>query len=296
MRVDGTAVATLERGEVADADHANGIIPGLQGKLRGRSAVALRMQANLPYETVALVMNTAKQSGIHDVRFQVRPVGGDGAKTGWLDLGRFQMTSKAEALPEIPGTKSRSWNEFTEKWQEIFDGCRSARTGNCAYVTDNFAEGGVLRLELMASGRGINVNFFRRGLSPEAEAEEETKRAAHVARKKEDFLAGRITEEEMVEVLLLGRPATYALFQFRYQEALSERSPITATVEPVCRSKECGVVVTADRFTRFVNLLSLIGAAFPDGTPMPGLAFEQPWTERPKPADLEAFIERQKAL
>jgi len=296
LRVDGTAIATFERGEIADSDHANGVIPKLAEVLRGRSAVAMRMQANLPYETVALVMNTAKQNGIHDIRFQVRPVGGDVSSTGWLDPGRFVMTTKAEELPEIPGTKERSWNDFTEHWQAIFDGCRSARTGNCAYVTDNFAEGGTLRLELMASGRGINVNFFRRGLSEEQQIDEEEKRAALVARKKDDFLNGRITEDEMIETLLLGRPATYALFQFRYQEALSKPSPITGTIAPVCRSRECGVVVTADPQTRFVNLLSLIGAAFPDGTPMPGLGFDMPWTERPKPADLEAFNERLAAL
>ena len=95
---------------------------------------------------------------------------------------------------------------------------------------------------------------------------------------------------------MLGRPATYALFQFRYQEALSKTSPITGTIAPVCRSKECGVVVTADKVTRFVNLISLIGAAFPDGTPTPGFAFEMPWTERPKPADLAEFIETQSNL
>jgi hypothetical protein len=296
MRVDGAVVSNLERGLVPEKEHSNGVMPKLSDKIRGRSALALRMQANLPYETVALVLSTAKKAGVRDVRFNVRPVGGEGAKTGWIDLGQYVMSSKAEDLPEIPGTKARSWNDFTDKWEEIFDGCRSARTGNCAYVTDNFAEGGTLRLELMASGRGININFFRRGLSPEQQAEEEEKRAAHVAAKKQDFLDGRIDEDEMMQVLMLGRPATYALFQFRYQEALSKTSPITGTMAPVCRSRECGVVVTADKVTRFVNLISLLGAAFPDGTPTPGFAFEMPWTKRPQPEDLAAFIERQQNL
>jgi len=294
LRLDGSPVIALDRGAVPDADQQGGIIPKLDAALRSstRSTLALRLQANVPYQTVALAMNTAKKAGIHNVAFQVRQPGASD-KTGWLSVNGFTMVSKGEDLPTIPGTEYMSWNSFTDKWQDAFDGCRTSPSGNCAYVNENVAEGGSLRIELFASGRGLNVNYFRRGLSREQEAEEEKARADMVARKKEDFLQGRITEDEMVEVLLLGRPSTYALFQFRYQEGLKAPSALQQVLAPVCNGPSCGLIVTADKIAHYVRVASMIGAAYPNGTALPKLAFEMPWTEREKPADLAAFIESQ---
>ena len=297
LRVGQTPIVALDRGKVADADQSNGTIPKLKKAFgSSTSTLALRMQANIPYETIALAMNTAKQSGINNVAFQVRQTGSS-QKTGWIAINGFRMSSKAEDLPEIAGTEYKGWNEFTDRWQEVFDACRTSPSGNCAYVNENVAEGGTLRMELMASGRGINVNYFRRGRSREQEAEEEKKRAQHLAAKKEDFLQGRITEEEMVEILLLGHPSTYALFQFRYQEALKQGpSALGKVVAPICGGQKCPMILTADEITHLVRVVSMIGAAFPDGSPLPGFSFEMPWTERPKPEDLQEFIETQSQL
>ena len=294
MQVEGVPVATLEKGRVVKADQQNGIIPKLLDKLRGKSAVAMRLQANVGYETMALILNTAKQAGVHNAALQVRKTGAS-PETGWLALPNFVMASKADDLPVIPGTTARSWNDFTEHWEEVYRACRTAPTGSCAYVNKNFAEGGTLRMELMASGQGINVNFFRRGLTPQQEKEEEEKRQAQLNAKKEDFLQGRITEEEMIEALLLGDPSTYALFQFRYQEALGTPSPIETTMAPMCQGIKCAIVITADPITMVTRIVSLLGAAFPDGKPAPALAFEMPWTKKPPPEDLAAFIEEQKS-
>ena len=162
-------------------------------------------------------------------------------------------------------------------------------------MNTNVAIGGTLKIELFASGRGINIDFFRRGLTPVQEADEEKMRAQVLARKKEDFLQGRITHDEMVEAILLGDPSTYALFQFRYQEGLKSPSALTKTMAPMCHKERCGMVLTADAITPMLNVLSMIGAAFPDGTPMPAFAFEMPWTERPKPAVLSEWIAQQSA-
>ncbi len=297
LRLDGTAVVTLDRGRVAAADRAGDIIPKLEARLRSpvKSAIAMRLQANLPYETAALVLATAKKSGIHNAAFAVREVGGS-QKTGWLVANGFSLASKAEQLPEIAGAKFPEWSTFADKWQETFDGCRTAATGNCAYLPGNIAEGGTLRMELMTSGRGINVNYFRRGLTQEQEVVEEKHRVDILNRKKEDFLQGRITHDEMVEALLLGHPSTYALFQFRYQEALKNPSALSKTVSPMCQSQRCAVVLTADSVSSVLHVISMLGASFPDGSTSPALAFELPWTERPKPAELTDFIARQQDL
>ena len=294
MRVEGVPVAKLDRGMVVKEDQSNGVITKLTDKLRGRSAVAMRLQANVTYETMALILNTAKQAGIHNAALQVRKTGAS-PETGWLALPNFVMASKADDLPQIPGTTERSWNDFTDHWEEVYRACRAAQSGSCAYVNKNFATGGTLRMELMASGRGINVNFFRRGLTPKQEQEEEEKLKAQLNAKKEDFLQGRITEEEMIEALLLGDPSTYALFQFRYQEALGTPSPIETTMAPMCEGIKCAVVITADPITLVTRVVSLLGAAFPDGKPAPALAFEMPWTKKAPPEDLAKFIEDQKA-
>ncbi len=296
LRLDGEPVLALTKGRIAATDKSGDIVPKLEGKLRGttNSMLALRLQANLPYETIALVLSTARKTGINSASFAVRDVG-EGKKTGWMTFEGFLTNSKAEDLPAFT-TKARSWNAFTDKWQPIFDGCRTSSNANCAYVNDNYAEGGTLRMELFASGRGININFFRRGLTPDQELEEDKMRAQILAKKKEDFLQKRITHDEMVEALLLGDPSTYALFQFRYQEALKKTSAVTKAMAPMCHGERCGIVITADPISSALSILSLTGAAFPDGSPMPAVSFELPWTERPKPAALAEFIATQQQL
>jgi hypothetical protein len=297
LRLDGNVVIPLERGRVAKTDIADGTIPKLEAMLRSTTAstLALRLQANLPYETLALVLGTARKVGINNAAFAVREVGA-GKTVGWLNADGYVMSSKADDLPPITAVQLKEWNQFTSKWQPVFDGCRTAPNGNCAYVTDNVAIGGTLKLELFASGRGINIDFFRRGLTPAQEVDEEKMRAQVLARKKEDFLQGRITHDDMVEAILLGDPSTYALFQFRYQEALKSPSALTKTMAPMCHAERCAVLVAGDTVVATLNVLSMIGAAFPDGTPAPALAFEMPWTERPKPPVLAEFIAQQQAL
>lgn len=297
LRLDGNVVVPLERGRVAKTNIADGTIPKLESMLRGstNSTIAMRLQANLPYETMALVLNTAKKVGISNAAFAVREVG-SGKSVGWLNADGYVMSSKADDVPPITAVQAKTWNDFTKNWQPVFDGCRTSSNGNCAYVNENYALGGTLKLELFASGRGINIDFFRRGLTPAQEADEEKMRAQVLARKKEDFLQGRISHDEMVEAILLGDPSTYALFQFRYHEALKNPSALTKTMAPMCHKERCGVLVAGDLITASLNVISMIGAAFPDGTPAPAFAFEQPWTERPKPAVLAEFIAQQQAL
>jgi hypothetical protein len=297
LRLDGTAVVTLARGRVAATDRSGDVIPKLEARLRSpvKSSVALRLQANIPYETMALVLSTAKKAGIHNAAFGVREVGGS-QKAGWLAVNGFSTSSKAEDLPEISGAKWPEWQAFGDTWQEVFEGCKTSASGNCAYLPGNIASGGTLRMELMTSGRGITVNYFRRGLTREQEDVEEKHRVEILNRKKEDFIQGRITHDEMVEALLLGHPSTYALFQFRYQEALKNPSALSKTTAPMCEAQRCAVVLTADAVSSVLHVVSMLGASFPDGTTAPGIAFELPWTARPKPAELTEFIARQQEL
>jgi hypothetical protein len=152
-------------------------------------------------------------------------------------------------------------------------------------VQSNVAKGGNLKIVLHASGQGVNVNFFRAGLTPEELAAEEAARKAELATKKEDFMQGRgVTKTDLEKELLEGDPANEALFQFRAKEALELPSAVSQVMEPLCGTKACGAIVSADSNTLMVRVVSLIGAAFADGSAPPVLAFELPWTEKPKAA------------
>jgi len=294
LRLNGTPVVALQKGEVADADQHDGVISKLETQLRAQShtSIALRLQAIIPYKTLALILNTAKQAGVMNAAFAVRETGGT-IKTGWLVADNFVMMSKADDLPPIAAVTPKSWDVFTSKWKDVTQACRTAATGNCAYADANFAKGGTLKIELLVSGRGINIDFYRRGLTPDQEHEEEVKRTRELQQKKEQFLQGHLTHDEMVEFLLLGDPSTQALFQFRYQEALNPPSALTGTISPLCQGERCGVGVTADDISPMVRVISMLGAAFPDGAQSPIYAFEMPWTKKPLPTGLPEWASRE---
>lgn len=294
MRLEGKPVISLAKGVVAPEDQRDGIIPKLESALRtaSKSTIAMRLEAILPYETTALILNTAKQAGVMNAAFQVRQVG-TSTTTGWLDADSYVMTSRADDMPPIQTVTPKGWEDFTAKWKQVTEACRTAPSGNCAYADSNFAKGGVLKVELFTSGRGINIDFYQRGLTPEQQKDEEKARAKELAQKKEQFLQGHLSHDEMVEYLLLGDPSTQALFQFRYNEALIPHSALTQTIAPICHQDKCGVVVSADSISQMVRVVSLLGAAFPDGTPAPAYAFEMPWTKRPPPTGLPEWAQRE---
>jgi len=294
LRVNGTKVIALQKGVVPPEELRDGVIPKLETQLRSQNhaTLALRLAAIIPYETTALILNSAKQAGVRNAAFQVRETG-NSTKTGWLYVENYVMSSRADDVPPIEAVSAKSWDAFTSRWKAITDACKSAASGNCAYADSNFAKGGTLKIELHTSGRGLNINFFRRGLTPAQEHQEEVKRTKELAKKKEQFLQGHMSHEEMVEYLLLGDPSTQALFQFRYVEALSSPSAMTGTMAPLCHQERCGVLVAADTISPMVRVVSLMGAAFPDGTLAPAYAFEMPWTKRPVPTGLPEWAARE---
>ena len=285
LRVDDKVLFTLENGRIPAAERKDGVVPKLAAALQSpaRAKLALHLHSSLPYESAALVLNTAAAAGMHQLTLQVRAPGAT-TQTGWLAVNAFQTTPRTDDEVPFKAVDPRKWDEFTAAWQTIHDACRAAQSGSCAYVQNNVAKGGNLKIVLHASGQGVNVNFFRAGLSPEELAAEEAQRKSELATKKEDFVQGRgVSKTDLEAELLEGDPANEALFQFRAKEALELPSPVSEVMQPLCGGKACGAVVSADENTLMVRVVSLIGAAFADGSAPPTLAFELPWTEKPKP-------------
>lgn len=285
IRVDDQPLLVLETAHVAAADRSGDEITKLKAALQSpaKPAVALSLHASLPYDTAALVINTIKTAGISQLSLQVRKPGAS-TTSGWMSVKAFQTTPRTDEEVPMAAAQPRTWDEFTAAWQAIHDACRGGQTGSCAYVENNVAKGGKLQMVLHASGKGVNVDFFRVGISPEQLAAEAEARKAEQAKAKEDVVQGRAKQTDVAAELVEGDPASQALFQFRDREALASPSPVSAVMNVLCGSKACGTVVRAEENTLAVRVVSLIGAAFPDGSAPPILAFELPWTAKPKAA------------
>jgi biopolymer transport protein ExbD len=283
LRVDDQVVLKLEGSRVPAAEQKDGVIPKLSAALANpaRGRIALHALAALPYETAALVLNTASAAGMHQLSLRVRKPSGS-TETGWLSVDAFQMTPRTYDEVPLQGVEAHTWDEFAAAWQAMHDACRASQTATCPYVESNVAKGGKLKLVLFAAGSGVNVNVFRVGVSPEELAAEQQRRKAELAGKKEDAIQGRAKVTDVEKELAEGEPATEALFQFRAQEALDPPSAVSAVMQPLCGTKPCGAVVSAENNTMMVRVVSLIGAAYSEAASVPPLAFEMSWTPKPK--------------
>jgi hypothetical protein len=288
MRVDDQLVLKLEGGRVPAAEQKDGVVPKLVAALQNpaRARLALHVHASLPYDTAALALSSASSAGVHQLTFRVRK-SGVSTDTGWLSLDGFQMTPRTDDEVVVQGVPARKWDDFAKAWQAMHDSCRSSKTGNCPIVENSVAQGGNLKIVLFASGSGVNLHFYRVGLTQAELAAEEQKRKAELAGHaghKKGLVHERAAKTDLEAEMLEGPPASEALFQFRGREATDPPSVLTEVMQPLCGPRACGAVVSADGNTSMVRVISLIGAAFADGTAPAKLAFEMPWTPKPKAA------------
>jgi hypothetical protein len=297
IHVAGLPVLTLSAGAVAAADRAPAAsghgeqLPKLAAALAkgSHNGIALAIGSAVPYETVALVLATAQAAGTHAVAFKVRPPGA--SVTGWLSLDGLNVHAKTtsdEASAPSDWTK-QPWADFASKWDAVQSACRASTTGSCAFKPEKVADGGDLKIVLHAAGQGVNVEYFRLGEPPvaaeaapapvETTAKGKLKNKAKSKGKnkhKVELLDGVKRPTDIVDEVESAPPATEALFQFRAQEAVNAPSAITETVKPVCGATRCGVSIQAEKATLFVRVVSLLGAAFPDGASAPQVVFELP--------------------
>lgn len=286
-------VLTLAGGVVGASDRNAGgqDLPKLVQALNAgpHAKVSLAIASLVPYETVASVLASIKAAGASNVAFQVRSPAS--TTPGFLTLDNFAVRDKTgtgnDPSALVPGVAARPWSDFASQWDAVANGCRGARTGSCAFKPEKIAEGGELKIVLHAAGQGVNVEYFRIGAAPDASAAPEEPAAAgkkgakaHKPKKKSkkhvEMIDGVKAPSDVAAEAETEAPATEALFQFRGQEALTTPSPVTETVKPVCGATACGVVVQAEKATAFLRVVSLLGAAFPDGTTAPTIVFELP--------------------
>jgi len=302
LRVDGQPLLAFESGKVPAAELTGDVIGKLAAALSSGSkkALALTTHASLPYETAAHVLATARKAGFSQLYLQVRKPGGS-TTPGYLLVQAFDVTPRTDDEVVLPSVEPRTWDELTASWQALYDACKTAQTGNCAYVPNEPAQGGKLKMVLFAAGQGVNVNFERVGVSAEQlAAEAEARKAAVEAKKAEAEKAAKkdkkkkgkqddsMASSDLVAELTDSAPASEASFQFRSREVLEGPSAVTTMMQPLCGKRACGAVVSAEEQTLMVRVVSLIGAVYADGAAPPVLAFELPWTKKPVAAPAPA--------
>jgi biopolymer transport protein ExbD len=279
-------VLTLNGGTLQASDRQGEQLPKLVQALSAAShaKLAVAIASTIPYDTVLAVIASAKAAGAGELSFQVRAP--SGTTPGYLALDNIDLHAKTKSEePDLPsGATARPWSDFVTQWDAVANGCRAAKTGSCAFKPEKIADGGELKIVLHAAGQGVNVEFFRIGPPPEvapaAEPEIKGKKGKAAVKKKGkkkvEMIDGVPAAKDVVDEAENAPPASEALFQFRAQEAVTAPSPVTDTIKPVCGGSACAVVVQAEKATSFVRVISLIGAAFPDGSPAPRVVFESP--------------------
>ena len=269
IRLAGETVVTLENGKVPAAELSGNVIPKLKAKLAGKRGLALTVYAASPYATLLRVIESGFEAGAKELAFRVRKPGSN-TQTGWLTVHESHIAPSADDS-KFADVALLPWEKFTGGWEESLDACSSGmRGGDCGYRPIAKATGGKLDLMLRVRGPGVALRFRQTGAPPAPEAPKKPK-AELLEGIKGAKQAAAAEEEPPPE------PATEHVFTLRAdQTAELPSSPISAITRPVCGSVSCAAVLESEGISMSGTVISLIGAAFPDGAPEPKLAWVLP--------------------
>ncbi|MDW8361405.1 MAG: hypothetical protein RMK74_03295, partial [Myxococcales bacterium] len=261
LRLDGRAVMSLNEGSVPAAERSADELPRLRDALKAgpaRRLAAIRMHGATPWSTTVLVLASVKAAGLSEVAFEVRK--GRSTQTGWLHLSRFRVEPASDAFPRFEGAAARLWDEMLTAWPEAHAACRRSHFVDCSPAPTATRRGGGLALTLFARGQAIKTEFWR--IAPADEpAEPPAPRMIEGV---------RAPPPEQLEP----EPVTQGAFTWRFEAAIEEGlSPVSGAWRPLCGARPCGALVTADAGTMSSRILSLVGAAFPEGAAEPELVF-----------------------
>ena len=268
LRVDAHTVVELENGKIPDGAVVGSVITELKHAIESgpaRRAAKLRILGATPWRTTTMVLATLKAANVSDIAFEVRQ--GAGTEAGYLALGQWDVRDQSDEFHEPPATYARSWSEIADVWEEMYGACRDGQYVDCAFKPAAIAEGGKMHMTLFARGNGVKIDLQRYG-APEPE------QAAAPEPALLDGIAPDPAEQE--EEL---PPATTAAFTWRYQAttpSADEENVVAKTLRPLCGSRPCGALVEAEAQTPTMRVISLLGAAFPNGTDAPYVMLQVP--------------------
>lgn len=265
LRLDGTTVLEWESGRVPEASQDGMVIRELATALAAaptRSAAALSLHANVPYETTGRILATLQAANVHEAAFAVRA--GTSTDPGWLVLPRFEVREEVDEYYEWPASHTRGWGELDAVWSDMYSACREDHYVDCAFKAQNIAEGGNMHITLFARGNAVKVDLHRFG-APDPEP---------TSPSGPELIEGIAADPaEMVEE---APPAVTAAFTWRFEASVQEDSPLSKTMRPLCGVSPCGVLMVAEGQTQTMRIVSFLGSAFPNGTEAPLVMFQVP--------------------
>jgi len=273
--VDGETALPLENGKVPAAERADYDLPKLKAKLGGKKALAISVYAAVPYATLARAMHSAVGAGVNELSFKVRKPN-DNKKSGWLTIRNSSFIAKPDEA-KFEASQLLPWDSFTKVWDESLDACQTSSKGDCGYKPMAKAEGGKLDLMLRVRGSGYALRFRQAGAPPAVDAgvadagdksASAKKPKAKGKKKKAEMLDGIKAAPEAAEETP-PEPSTEHVFTLRTDQATIDPSPISGITKPVCGAVSCPVVMDVEGISMSSQVVSLLGAAFPDGTPAP---------------------------
>lgn len=281
--VDGEPVIALENGKIPSAERSGYEIPKLKAKLSGKQSLELSVHAAVPYATLARVMFTGSEAGIKEVAFKVRKPNSTN-QVGFIDVKQLQFIKSPDAS-EFAESELVPWDSWTAVWDDSLSACQAAGPkADCGYAPMAKAQGGKLDLMLRVRGTGYALRFRQAGAGDAAPADAGTAAAAapdakkkkkDKKKKKAEMLDGikaapEAPEEEAPE------PSHEHVFTLRTDQATVDPSPISGIVKPLCSSIVCPVVLDVEGISMSGQVFGLLGAAFPDGTSAPKIAWVLP--------------------
>lgn len=269
LRVDGTKILTLDHGAAAGGEVANGVITKLRAALTSgaaRRAAALHVHAATPWKTTHAILGTLLAANIHEAYFRVRKPGTT-SDTGWLDVRNFTMAPNADDPVDFANITPMAWPEFANVWEAVQGQCtRVSEPLNCSPVPEKLAPGGRVQIVLRARGDGVKLEFYQVQVDPAL--------VPPGAPQPVQMIPGvPQPPPQPGDEIEQFPPATDAQYTLRQETTTRVPSPVSAMMRPVCGSRACGALAVADPETMSMRILSLLGAAFPDGTAPPTFAF-----------------------
>jgi hypothetical protein len=279
--VDGEQLIPLENGKIPVAEKSGYEIPKLKAKLGGKQSLALSVHAAVPYATLARVMYTGSEAGIKEVGFKVRKPNSTN-QIGFIDVKQFRFIKSPEAA-EFAESELVPWDKWTAVWDDAISACQAAGPkADCGYAPMAKAQGGKLDLMLRLRGSGSALRFRQAGAAEAAPdagtptaAAPEPKKKDKKKRKKAEMLDGIKAAPEAAEEAP-PEPSHEHVFTLRTDQSTVDPSPISGIVKPLCSSIACPVVLDVEGISMSGQVFGLLGAAFPDGTTAPKIAWVLP--------------------
>jgi hypothetical protein len=261
--LDGETVIPLENGKIPAAEKAGYELPKLKAKLSGKQSLALSVHAAVPYATLVRVLYTGAQAGLAEVGFKVRkPNSTD--RIGYLDLKQFKFIESADAAA-FADAELLPWDKWTAVWDDALSACQAAAArADCGYAPVAKAQGGKLDMMLRVRGTGYALRFRQAGPGP----------APKKKNPKLEMLDGIEAAPQAEQAP--PEPSREHVFTLRTDQATVDPSPISGIVRPLCSSVVCPLVLDAEGISMSGQVFALLGAAFPDGSTAPKVAWLLP--------------------